>query len=99
MPHLKRGSLAQYLHHLGPLPASDTLRLASQIASALLYAHKHGIIHRDLKPANVLLTDRGNAVLTDFGLARTVFNDSVIDITSEHREGTAPYMSPAIARG
>jgi serine/threonine protein kinase len=99
MPHLKRGSLAQYLHQQGPLPTADTLRLASQIASALLYAHKHGIIHRDLKPANVLLTDRGDAVLTDFGLARTVFNDSVVDITSEHREGTAPYMSPAVARG
>jgi len=99
MPHLRRGNLAQYLQHRGRLATSEILTLGSQVASALLHAHKHGIIHRDLKPANVLLDDQGRAVLTDFGLARSVFNESVIDITREHREGTAPYMSPAVARG
>jgi serine/threonine protein kinase len=99
MPHLRRGNLAQYLRHRSRLSTSEVLALSLQVASALLHAHKHGIIHRDIKPANVLLDDQGRAVLTDFGLARSVFNESVIDITREHREGTAPYMSPAVARG
>jgi hypothetical protein len=99
MPHLRRGNLADYLEQHFPLSECETLRLARELASALLHAHHHGIIHRDLKPANVLLNDRNQAVLTDFGLARSVFNDGVTDIHAGHREGTAPYMSPAVAQG
>jgi serine/threonine protein kinase len=99
MPHLHGGNLAQQLQQHGPPSPRDTLRLALEIASALNHAHRRGIIHRDLKPANVLLNDRGQAVLTDFGLARTVFNEGIPDLECDHREGTAPYMSPAVARG
>ena len=99
MPHLARGNLADYLQKHFPLSDCEMLRLARELASALLHAHHHGIIHRDLKPANVLLNDRNQAVLTDFGLARSVFNEGVTDIHTGHREGTAPYMSPAVARG
>jgi serine/threonine protein kinase len=77
MPHLRRGNLAEYLAKHSPLPEHEVLRLARELASALLHAHHHGIIHRDLKPANVLLNDRNQAVLTDFGLARTVFNEGI----------------------
>lgn len=99
MPHLRCGNLADYLAKNAPLPEHEVLRLARELASALLHAHQHGIIHRDLKPANVLLNDRTQAVLTDFGLARTVFNEGIADIRAGHCEGTAPYMSPAVARG
>jgi sugar lactone lactonase YvrE len=75
------------------------LDIASQIAEALRYAHQRGIIHRDLKPANILLAANDKACLADFGLARTVFNDSIVDVESRQGEGTAPYMSPAVAAG
>src|SRR5204863_5266604 len=53
----------------------------------------------DLKPGNVLLEADEGAYLTDFGLALTLFNDSLIDVTVDHRAGTAPYMSPTVASG
>jgi len=99
MPHLSRGSLARRLREGGPLGESVATRIGLEVASALHHAHTRGIIHRDLKPANVLLDDGGRAVLTDFGLARTLSNEEVLDLEREYREGTAPYMSPAVARG
>lgn len=99
MPWASRGSLAQVLRGGKPLEVSEGLRLARQLAEALTYAHARGIIHRDLKPANVLLDENGDALLCDFGLVRTVFNDTVVDPSQMTPQGTAPYMSPAVARG
>jgi len=98
-PFLAGGALSARLRPGAPLNAEETLRIARQIASALVYAHEKGIIHRDLKPANVLLDQEDIAHLCDFGLVRTVFNDSVPELSRTHREGTAPYMSPAVAAG
>jgi serine/threonine protein kinase len=53
----------------GPLPVTEAVRLATQIAEAVHHAHQHGIIHRDLKPGNILVTKSGVKVL-DFGLAK-----------------------------
>jgi sugar lactone lactonase YvrE len=75
------------------------LDIAAQIADGLRYAHQHGIIHRDLKPANILLAANDAACLADFGLARTMFNDTIVDVENQQCEGTAPYMSPAVAAG
>ncbi len=99
MPYFARGSLAALLRRGEPLSEADLLRIAVQLAEALCHTHAKGIIHRDLKAANVLLSNAGDAFLGDFGLARTVFNDSILDIHHEHGEGTLPYMSPAVARG
>lgn len=99
MPYFGQGSLAKALAASGPMHADRAVAIARSVAGALDYAHRHGIIHRDLKPANILLSDDGQAVVTDFGLARTLFNDSVADPQHGHCEGTAPYMSPAVARG
>ena len=99
MPYFEKGSLAGRIKPGVPLDSESILDLAAQVAEGLSFAHRNGIIHRDLKPANILLTAEGRACLADFGLARTLFNDTLVDVGSRSLEGTAPYMSPAVAAG
>jgi streptogramin lyase len=99
MPFFQRGSLAQRIKPGQPLDSADALDIALQVAEGLKFAHQRGIIHRDLKPANILLGEAGNACLADFGLARTMFNDSIVDVERDQFEGTAPYISPGVASG
>jgi serine/threonine protein kinase/tetratricopeptide (TPR) repeat protein len=88
----------------GPLPVSEIVSLALQIAEALAAAHEKGVIHRDLKPANIKVSASGRVKLLDFGLARKWQEEQLrsIDETREHTlltqkgvlVGTVPYMSP-----
>ena len=94
-----------------PLPLAESLRYASQIASALDSAHEKGIVHRDLKPANVKLTPDDEVKVLDFGLAKAVDpgasrGDVSASPTLTARAtqlgvilGTAAYMAPEQARG
>jgi len=99
MPYFEQGSLAGRIRPGQPLDGETILDIAAQVADGLSFAHRSGIIHRDLKPANILLAPDGHACLADFGLARTFFNDSLVDVENRNLEGTAPYMSPAVAAG
>ena len=99
MPYFEQGSLASRIKPGQPLGTDTILDIATQLAEGLSFAHRSGIIHRDLKPANILLGDGGQVFLADFGLARTVFNDSIVNVETREGEGTAPYMSPALAAG
>ena len=71
MPYLVGGSLQDYVKAHGPLSESMAMKYVKQIAGALKYMHEEQhICHYDVKPANILLDDKGNAVLIDFGISK-----------------------------
>ena len=82
----------------GPLPWREAARVASEVLSALSYAHGRGVVHRDLKPENVLLSADGRVRLVDFGLARIVRGEAAVDTARLTRTnvllGTYEYMAP-----
>lgn len=98
MPYLKGISLQQRVDRDGPLSLTEILRIGGQLAAGLTAAHQIGLIHRDIKPANVMLDDGiETAVITDFGLARTI--DDATMTRSGAITGTPEFMSPEQARG
>jgi serine/threonine protein kinase len=99
MPYFDGGSLARRIQPDQPLASAEILRILIPVVQALKAIHSAGFTHRDIKPANVLLGRDGSVCLADFGLARTVLNDSVIQPGKEQFEGTPHYMSPQMARG
>lgn len=98
-PLVPGGSLRHRLVSDGRLPAAAALRIASDIAEALDYAHGLGVLHRDVKPENILLGE-ARALLADFGIARAVDAADQGRITGTgFTPGTPPYMSPEQAAG
>jgi serine/threonine protein kinase len=81
----------------GQLKPEEALDIATQIASGLGEAHRKGIIHRDIKSANIMVTDKGQAKVMDFGLAKFRGGSSLTK--SQTTLGTIAYMSPEQARG
>jgi eukaryotic-like serine/threonine-protein kinase len=71
MPFVEGESLRTRLRRGGALPVRDTVRILSDVAKALEYAHERGIVHRDIKPDNVLIA-RSSAAVTDFGIAKAL---------------------------
>ncbi len=82
----------------GPLPPGRAAEIVWRIAEAVQFAHDRGVIHRDLKPANVLIDARGRPRVTDFGLAKTVRQDSGLTATGQVM-GTPSFMPPEQAAG
>ena len=81
----------------GPLSTQEALDISAQVAEGLFEAHAKGIVHRDIKPSNILLTEKGQAKITDFGLAKLSGRQ---DLTrSGTIMGTVFYMSPEQAKG
>src|SRR5215831_8353718 len=74
-----------------PMPIRRAVELIAKIARTVHYAHEHGILHRDIKPGNILLDQKGEPHLTDFGLARLVETESTVTRTMEVL-GTPSYM-------
>ena len=97
MEYLPRGTLKDLVVREGPLPPRTAVELALQIARALEAAHQEGIVHRDIKPQNVLLSRRGEAKVTDFGICRAVSESTLTRVGS--MVGTPHYMSPELAEG
>jgi PAS domain-containing protein len=95
MAYLKGGTLADLIRQ-GPMVLSEATRIVTQLADALDFAHNRGVVHRDLKPSNVMLDERGNTYLADFGLAKVT--DASLELTGSRLVGTPDYMAPDLVR-
>jgi serine/threonine protein kinase len=95
LPYIAGGTLSDGLAaHPGGLSLDEASRIATQLASALDYAHDKNIIHRDVKSGNVLLDSQGQAYLTDFGIVRLLAETSTKLTSTGQVLGTPMYMSP-----
>ena len=100
MPYVEGETLRDRITRERQLPIDDAVRIATEVANALDYAHRHGVIHRDIKPENILLHD-GQALVADFGIALAASRtDGGTRLTETGMSlGTPTYMSPEQAMG
>lgn len=92
------GQSLQSLLETGPLPIERAVQLVATVARAVDHLHQHGIIHRDLKPSNVLLDERGQPYVSDFGLAKWLQATDSRTLSGTVL-GTPSYMAPEQAEG
>ncbi len=98
MPLVDGESLRDRLEREKQLPIGEAVRIATEVAGALDYAHRHGVIHRDIKPENILLHD-GSALVADFGIALAASSAGTRMTETGMSLGTPQYMSPEQAMG
>ncbi|MGD8726410.1 MAG: protein kinase [Gemmatimonadales bacterium] len=99
MPFVEGESLREKLEREQQIEIAEAIGIASEVASALSYAHTHHVVHRDIKPGNILLAN-GHAVVMDFGVARAIGDVGRESITAPGiAVGTPTYMSPEQASG
>src|SRR5881296_912036 len=96
MKFLRGKPLASVLGARGSLPPGEIRQVLVQVARALAYAHKSGIVHRDIKPDNIMFDEHGQAVVTDFGIAKAATGGKLTGTGMSI--GTPHYMSPEQAR-
>ena len=93
MEYMPGGTLGKILGK--PIPWQTALRLLLPVARGVEYAHRHGIVHRDIKPANILITENGDPMLSDFGIAKLFEADQTTHLTGTGMAvGTPEYMAP-----
>ena len=95
MPYVDGESLYARLNRVRQLPLEETLRIATEAARALAYAHEQGVVHRDVKPENILLTRDGTTLVCDFGIAVALGAGNESRLTRTGTQVGSPfYMSP-----
>jgi TonB family protein len=97
MELLEGESLESLIKGKGTFSLSEIEAIITQVADALGYAHKRQIVHRDIKPGNIIINERGDAVLTDFGIAKAA-SDSKLTQTGTS-VGSPEFMSPEQVQG
>ena len=97
MRYIRGRALEQVMQQAGRLPLPIVRSILSQVGSALSYAHRSRVVHRDIKPANILIDEDGNAVVTDFGIAKVAEQPS--ETHPGALVGTPAYMSPEQCSG
>jgi serine/threonine-protein kinase len=90
MEYVRGEALSSLLKRIGRLPEDKAVETARQLCAGLAAVHDAGVMHRDLKPANVMIDERGDVRITDFGIAALAGDAR----ESESRAGTPAYMSP-----
>ncbi|MBA3890707.1 MAG: protein kinase [Gemmatimonadaceae bacterium] len=101
MPVMQGQTLRERLVAGVPLPVEEAVRVATEVADALDYAHRHDIVHRDIKPENILLHE-GHAIVADFGIGKAIAAATVHDAAVTQigvTVGTPAYLSPEQAAG
>jgi serine/threonine-protein kinase len=97
MKYLEGRSLDDLMKEKGRVPLDVVIPILDQVADALDYAHAHNVIHRDMKPANVMLDARNRVIVTDFGIAKALTEQTLT--ASGSVVGTPYYMSPEQGMG
>ena len=93
MEYLPGGTLKKFLGK--PISWQDAVRLILPVARGIAYAHQRGVLHRDIKPANILITESGEPMLSDFGIAKLFEADQTTALTGSGMAiGTPDYMAP-----
>ncbi|HYN81738.1 MAG TPA: protein kinase [Gemmatimonadaceae bacterium] len=98
MPLVDGHSLRARMHEQGQLPIDEAIRIATDVAGALDYAHKRGVVHRDIKPENILLAGN-HTFVADFGIAKAKDAAGEALTSTGLLVGTPAYMSPEQASG
>uniref|UniRef100_A0A667X9A5 BR serine/threonine kinase 2 n=1 Tax=Myripristis murdjan TaxID=586833 RepID=A0A667X9A5_9TELE len=95
LEHVSGGELFDYLVKKGRLTPKEARKFFRQIISALDFCHSHSICHRDLKPENLLLDEKNNIRIADFGMASLQVGDSLLETSC----GSPHYACPEVIRG
>ena len=85
MPYIEGESLRDRLDREKQMGVKDSVAITQKVADALDYAHEHGVVHRDIKPGNILLSERGEPLVADFGIACVLY---------EMLAGEPPFSAP-----